>query len=130
MLLDTQYCCISGDVRPRKGRVCCFVWEYQSIMSSFINLTDLLEETDRLTNWYTLGVFLKMPTKDLDDIEKRFSTDGVTRCKIALFTLWLQRNPNASWDQIAQALEKVDQIAMADRIRKCHSTPTSLPPQR
>ena len=97
-------------------------------MSSSINLTDLLEETDRLTDWYTLGVFLKMPTKDLDDIEKRFSTaHGVTRCKIALFTLWLQRNPNASWDQIALALEKCDQIAMAERIRKCHPTATSLP---
>ena len=82
-----------------------------------------------MTDWYMVGVFLKMPTKDLDDIEKRFSTaHGVTRCKTALFTLWLQRNPNASWDQIAQALQKVDQIAMADRIRKCHPTPTtSLP---
>ena len=97
-------------------------------MSSFINLTDLLEETDKLTDWYTFGVFLKMPTEDLKDIENRFaSTAGLKRCKIELFTLWLQRNPNASWDQIAQALEKCDQIAMADRIRKCHPTPTSLP---
>ena len=96
-------------------------------MSSFINLTDLLEETDQLTDWYTFGVFLKMPSEDLKDIENRFaSTAGLKRCKIELFTLWLQRNPNASWDQIAQALEKVDQIALADRIRKCHPTATSL----
>ena len=121
------------------------VWEYlyQSIMSSsrasFINLTDLLEETDKLTDWYTLGVWLKMPSEDLKDIENRYaSTAGLKRCKIELFTLWLQRNPNASWDQIAQALEKCDQIAMADRIRdrktaKCHLPPTvpataSMPP--
>ena len=96
-------------------------------MSSLINLTDLLEETDRLSDWYMLGVWLKMPTEDLKDIENRFaSTAGLKRCKTELFTLWLQRNPNASWDQIAQALEKVDQIAMAERIRKCHC-PTSLP---
>ena len=99
-------------------------------MSSFINLTDLLEETDKLADWYMLGVFLKMPTKDLDDIEKRFSTAGLMRCKTALFTLWLQRNPNESWDQIAQALEKCNQIAMADRIRKCRLPPTlPAPPQ-
>ena len=73
---------------------------------SFISLVDLLEETDKLTDWYTLGVFLKMPSENLDDIEKRFSTAGLKRCKIALFNLWLQRNPNASWDQIALALEK------------------------
>ena len=97
-------------------------------MSSFINLTDLLEETEKLTDWYTFGVFLKMPTEDLKDIENRYaSTAGLKRCKTELFTLWLQRNPNASWDQIAQALEKCDQIAMADRIRKCHPKPTSLP---
>ena len=99
---------------------------------SFISLVDLLEETDKLTDWYTLGVFLKMPSEDLDDIEKRLTTAGLKRCKIALFSLWLQRNPNASWDQIALALEKCDQIAMADRIRKCHpppSLPAPAPPQ-
>ena len=99
-------------------------------MSSFINLTDLLEETDRVTDWYTFGVFLKMPTEDLKDIENRFaSTAGLKRCKIELFTLWLQRNPNASWDQIAQALEKCDQIAMAERIRKYRLPPTLPAPQ-
>ena len=100
-------------------------------MSSFINLTDLLEETDRLSDWYTFGVFLKMPTEDLKDIENRFaSTAGLKRCKIELFTLWLQRNPNASWDQIAQALEKCDQIAMADHIRKYRLLPAAskIPP--
>ena len=97
-------------------------------MSSFVNLTDLLEETDKLTDWYSMGVFLKMPTEDLKDIENRFAnTAGLKRCKIELFTLWLQRNPNASWDQIAQALEKCDQIAMGDRIRKCHPPPTLAP---
>ena len=93
---------------------------------SFLSLVDLLEETDKLTDWYTLGVFLKMPSEDLKGIENRFSTAGLKRCKIELFSLWLQRNPNASWDQIALALEKCDQIAMADRIRKCH-LPPSLP---
>ena len=101
-------------------------------MSSFINLTDLLEETDRLTDWYMLGVWLKMPTEDLKDIESRFaSTAGLTRCKTELFTLWLQRNPNASWDQIAQALEKCNQIAMSDRIRKNRLLPAAaakMPP--
>ena len=102
---------------------------------SFLNLIDLLEETDKLTDWYTLGVFLKMPSEDLKDIENRFSTAGLKRCKIELFSLWLQRNPNASWDQIALALEKCDHIAMADRIRKCHLTPSlpaaaSIPPSQ
>ena len=94
---------------------------------SFISLVDILEKTDKLTDWYTLGVFLKMPSEDLKDIENKFaSTAGLKRCKIELFTLWLQRNPNASWDQISQALEKCDQIVMADQIRKGH-LPPSLP---
>ena len=67
-----------------------------------------------------------MPSEVLKDIENRFTTAGLKRCKIELFSLWLQRTPDASWDQIALALEKCDEITMADRIRKCH-LPPSLP---
>ena len=44
-----------------------------SLMSS-LELLDFLEETDQVTDWYMLGVYLKMPHGILDDIEKRLST--------------------------------------------------------
>ena len=95
-------------------------------MSSRLTTLDILQETDQVTDWFSLGVFLKMPSKVLKDIERRFSDEGLQRCKIELFSSWVERDLDASWDQIALALEKCNQNATADRIRMCH-LPPSLP---
>ena len=60
---------------------------------SSLELLDLLEETDQVTDWYMLGVYLKMPRDTLTDIEKRLSTHGVKRCKTEMFDLWTRRTP-------------------------------------
>ena len=89
-----------------------------------LSLPDLLEETKTLTDWYTLGVFLKMPNEELKDIDRRLSREGLQRCKIELFNSWMKRYPNASWAEMANALEKCNEIAAADRIRQCHLPPS------
>ena len=95
-------------------------------MSSPLSLPDLLEETKKVTDWYALGVFLKMSSEELKDIERRLSDEGIRRCKIELFTCWMKRYPNASWTEIALALNKCDENESADRIRQCH-LPPNLP---
>ena len=95
-------------------------------MSSSLNLVDLLEASTKVTDWYTLGVYLKMPSEELQDIEGRCSRDGIKRCKIELFTSWMKRYPNASWAGVARALEKCDENTTADQIRQFH-LPPSLP---
>ena len=95
-------------------------------MSSSLNLIDLLEASTKVTDWYTLGVYLKMPSEVLQDIERRLSREGLKRCKIELFNSWMNRYPSASWAEIAQALEKCDENTTADQIRQCH-LPPSLP---
>ena len=93
-------------------------------MSSHVSLLDLLEETKKVTDWYTLGLYLKMQSEDLKDIEQKYSSEGLKRYKIELFTLWTKRNPNASWAQIAMALEKCDENETAERIRERYPQPT------
>ena len=95
-------------------------------MSSHLPILDILQETDQVTDWFSLGVFLKMLSKVLKDIERRFSDEGLQRCKIELFSSWVERDLDASWEQIALALEKCNQNATADRIRKCHLPPSLL----
>ena len=95
-------------------------------MSSPLSLPDLLKVTNKVTDWYALGVFLKMPSEELQDIERRLSGEGIRRCKIELFTCWMKRYPNASWTEIALALEDCDEKAIADQVRQCHLSP-SLP---
>ena len=87
---------------------------------SSLELLDLLEETDQVTDWYMLGVYLKMPRDTLTDIEKRLSTHGVKRCKTEMFDLWTRRTPGASWEQIKVALEKCGEQALAEQVYKRH----------
>ena len=90
-------------------------------MSSLV-LTDILDETEQITKWYELGVHLKLPTKELDNIEKKFSANhGSLRCKIELFKLWMETNLDASWEQLARALEKCGQTVLANGIRRRHA---------
>ena len=91
---------------------------------SCLNLVDLLEASTKVTDWYTLGVFLKMPSEELQDIEGRCSRDGIKRCKIELFTSWMKRYPNASWADVARALEKCDENTTAEQIRQFHLPPS------
>ena len=104
-------------------------------MSSSLNLVDLLEASTKVTDWYTLGVYLKMPSEVLQDIERRLSREGLKRCKIELFNAWMNRYPNASWAEIAQALEKCDENTTAElnsssvvSRQSLPSSATSVPP--
>ena len=87
-----------------------------------LELLDFLEETDQFTDWYMLGVYLKMPRGILDDIEKRLSTNGVKRCKMEMFDLWTRKTPGASWEQIKVALEKCGEQTLAEQVYKRHCT--------
>ena len=98
----------------------------RAAMSSPLSLPDLLEKTSKVTDWHALGVFLKMPSEELKDIERRLSSEGIRRCKSELFTCWMKRYSNASWTEIALALDKCEEYAIADQIRQCH-LPPSLP---
>ena len=95
-------------------------------MSSSLNLVDLLEASTKVTDWFMLGVYLKMPSEELQDIEGRCSRDGIKRCKAELFTSWMKRYPNASWADVARALGKCNENTTADQIRQFH-LPPSLP---
>ena len=72
------------------------------MMSSFKlhQLPDILDETAQFTEWYMLGVYLKLSKGDLDGIEKRLCSQGSKRCKIELFNLWMKTNNDASWEQL------------------------------
>ena len=90
-------------------------------MSELINnelcLSNFLEQTAEATDWYLLGAFMNLPSKDLSLIEKQFSSSGPSRCKAELFNVWMKRTPNASWELIAAALEKSGETALAEKVR-------------
>ena len=56
---------------------------------SHVSVLDLLEVTKKVTDWYTLGLYLKMQTEELKDIERKYSSEGIKRYKSELFDLWM-----------------------------------------
>ena len=89
-------------------------------MSLQISLLDLLGETDQITDWYMLGMYLKLPRGRLTEIEIQFREHGPRRCKLEMFDLWMNLNPDASWELIALALENFGNTTLAEHIREQH----------
>ena len=95
-------------------------------MSLSLTLPSFLEETANVSDWYMLGVYMNIPSKDLSHIEKQFSSQGSARCRAELFDVWMKRTPNASWELIAAALEKLGETVLAGKVRKLSETSSSI----
>ena len=89
-----------------------------------LSVVGLLEELHQVADWYMLGVYLGLPREELSHIESQFH--GLRRCKTEMFDLWLRSSPNASWDQIALALEKCGEKVLARRIHELHPVTPSV----
>ena len=90
-------------------------------------IDELIEGLDEVTNWFHLGVYLHIPRQRLIEIESEHK--GLVRCKIALFDLWLSRNPNASWSILIDALKKMDENSTAANLQMKHMKQSPKFPQ-
>ena len=84
-----------------------------------INESIFLSKLKRVTDWHTLGIHLDIPSYELDKIRQQFlAAEGVERCKSEMVHLWLKTTVNASWADVAVALEKLNEIVLANEVRK------------
>ena len=67
--------------------------------------------------WYDLGIFLGISTHQLDVIVKYHGSEGTQRCLIELFKCFQYRSELVSWNDITDALTKIHNNYLADRIR-------------
>ena len=78
-----------------------------------------MTRVQKISDWFMLGVHLGVPNEELNKIDQRFSAShGVERCKAELFDLWLRRNSSARWDDVASALEQLNEMALASELRE------------
>ena len=77
--------------------------------------------------WRDLGIELlgEDATTELDVI-KANNTDDVTKCCAKMLSLWLQRQTEASWNQLIEALEQVKLNRLAKEIKAGLKPPTEL----
>ena len=77
--------------------------------------------------WRALGIELlgQGGIAELDVI-KANNVDNVTKCCSAMLTLWRQRQTNASWGQLIEALKQLKLNRIATQIEKLLKSPTEL----
>ena len=75
----------------------------------------LLEELKEVNDWRMLGAYLNVPKYVLDKINAEKSS--VDHCKLEMLQHWLDTTMTASWNDIARALEQVNQLKMAARLK-------------
>ena len=68
--------------------------------------------------WYDLGIFLGISTSELARIKQSHEYKGFQRCLIELFKCFQSRTKPVSWNDIIEALTKMNNNDLADRIRE------------
>ena len=67
--------------------------------------------------WYDVGIFLGISTHELDVIGENHGSKGTQRCLIELFKYFQSSTKPVSWNDITDALTKIHNNYLADRIR-------------
>ena len=71
----------------------------------------------KTTIWIQLGLELSLDQTDLDIIQANNPQD-VERCCLGMFNLWLNKQPNASWETLRKTLVYVELENLASLIRQ------------
>lgn len=85
----------------------------------------LLKELSSVSDWFMLGVYLKLEVSELRKVQAQFNS--VERCKLEMFDIWLRTCPNASWELVASALNCLREDSLASTLRQKYSTPVMTP---
>ena len=79
-------------------------------------------------DWYSLGVFLGVPSSELDTIGENYSKISVTRCLIEVYKCLERLGKAPSWDFIANNLREMGNHALAEHIDSTYIHPSLEPP--
>lgn len=67
--------------------------------------------------WFDLGLELELPCTQLKSIEDGCRSDS-SRCLRECLSLWLTSAHARTWAMLASALERINQVAVAEIIRR------------
>ena len=85
-----------------------------------------IEDLSQDERWYTLGTLLGVPTHKLDAISVNYGSSGINRCLGELFKCCMELEGGVSWEQIVEALRKMDNDFLAGIIYSKYISPSPL----
>ena len=80
-------------------------------------MQSLLEELKEVDDWYMFGAYLGVPVHKLKEIQSEHK-GIVERCKLDMLQYWLNTTMIASWSDIARALEQMDKLSLAAKLKR------------
>ena len=84
-----------------------------------LGLQLMLQHLNEVRNeWFMIGIALGVPITKLREIEASFTKEGTMRCLLEMVQYWLDTTPAACWEQVARALEQVNQLTLAATIKQ------------
>ena len=83
-------------------------------------IPELIEALKEVTDWFCLGIYLKISLSKLEVIEKNYRREGPVRCKVEMLVFWLNQQPR-DWSEIVEVLVRMEMLCLAQEIAKCHS---------
>ena len=81
------------------------------------------EALSEVTCWYTFGIFMDVPSNQLDEIGRSYKAEGVMRCLIEMYKCIEQRGLPMSWELIAKSLSKMKNYSLAEKVQSDHDLP-------
>ena len=85
-----------------------------------------IEELSQDQRWYTVGVLLGVPTHKLDTISINYGSSGIRECLGELYKCCMELEGGVSWEQIVEALRKMDNGFLAGIIYVKYISPSPL----
>ena len=81
---------------------------------------ELVNKLDDVTDqWFSLGLQLKVPYKNLNIISSNHKGD-TRRCMVEMIQCWLKNALDAKWSTIVNALAKIGEKNLAHKMADSH----------
>ena len=91
-------------------------------IANYPAIDEFSQALSEASEWYTMGVFLAVPTHVLDEISHGYGSHGRRRCLIEMYKDLERRQKVPSWDDISKALRRLKNNSLADKIDMTHSS--------
>ena len=95
-------------------------------MSDRVQHDLLVRELGQVPQWDILGIYLGLSESEIQVIER--DHHDTARRRIVMLNKWMEKDVNASWEKVIEALECLSQIRLANQLKEKYSTSVTNPP--
>ena len=88
-----------------------------TLLFSDLELSTLVEHLHTISNWYLLGIYLRIPDTKLDQIRQECPC-STTDCLLKMLQFWLHNGSNISWSSLGEAMAKMPDVVCAQNVEQ------------